>query len=622
MAMLRTRLTNGHHRSEIPLFTETKSSNSDGYSNGKKRKLGLGVMNRRRAIQCLIVLVVVIRGIYWCWVGLVGSVLSKRESSNNKQPFNPIILEKIISSHTGLVKEQKGLVAWAAKQKEALNQLQSNNNNNNNNNHTSQSSSTFAIDDYYQRPHIRQPVPLIVGGSDGSGTRAFVQILEQLKVPMLMDNPTKDIDGVQLFDGAGWPPLVSLILNHTHSADYSLTDLPRSVFDTSSTEMAKLVHALNDLGRNKSESMGASVLAHVTYGFKAPVSQLLLPLFQNFYPAFKFLHIVRDGRDIALSDNRSPVAKFYKDYYQDASQRSDELLKDGFDKDASFKVKSMQLWNDWNYQVYQFGRNHANGHTLDVLVMRTEDLLANRYESILKLADFVGSAQTPNELCCISNQRVKDMGRSQVRLGLEFDTGLDNSPLSRVRRGMEGMLGMHQDVAARREEYFRKRDQMPAKRTEFFRNEDRDHPGRRRLVSESMAATENDNAVPNAAQTNTVERDNLPIRPPLDAWQPRRLSTYKKLGPIERYSMHGKIDKQLLLEARRGTGHGHFRSQYVKVNQRYGKWVDALASQPKLSQRLHQEGRSTLELFGYEPPQHFMDMTTNPIFDCTSEVKC
>jgi hypothetical protein len=584
--------------------------------------------HHRRTITGLIVLAIVIRGVYLCWVGLVGSVLSKWESSNNiKEPFNPIILENIINSH----KEQKGLVAWAAKQKDALKQqqLQSNNQDNNKNN-TSQSSSSFAIDDYYQRPHIRQPVPLIVGGSDGSGTRAFVQILEQLQVPMLMDNPTKDIDGVQLFNGAGWPPLVSLILNHTHSADYSLTDLPISVLDTSSTEMVKLVHALNDWGRNKSESMGASApaAAHVTYGFKAPVSQLLLPLFQHFYPSFKFLHIVRDGRDIALSDNRSPVAKFYKDYYPDASQRSDELLNDGgFDKDQSFKVKAMQLWNDWNDQVYQYGRNHANGNTLDVLVMRTEDLLANRYESILKLADFVGSTQTHQELCCISNQRVKDMGRSQVRLGSEFDTGVDTSPLARVQRGMEGMLGMHQNVFARREEYIRKRDQINAKRMEFFRKEDRGQAGRprqRRLVSESVTATENDNGVPNAAQTDTVERDTLPLRPPLDAWQPRRLSTDKHRGPIERYSMHGMIDKQLQLEGRRGTGHGGlFRSKYLKVNQRYGKWVDALASQPKLSQRLHQEGRSTLELFGYEPPQHFMDMATaTPDFDCTSEVKC
>jgi hypothetical protein len=39
------------------------------------------------------------------------------------------------------------------------------------------SSTTETIDNYYSRPHIREAVPLIVGGSDGSGTRAFVRIL-------------------------------------------------------------------------------------------------------------------------------------------------------------------------------------------------------------------------------------------------------------------------------------------------------------------------------------------------------------------------------------------------------------------------------------------------------------
>lgn len=45
-----------------------------------------------------------------------------------------------------------------------------------------------AIDDYYSRPHIREPVTLIVGGSDGSGTRAFAQYLQDLDVPIIVDD--------------------------------------------------------------------------------------------------------------------------------------------------------------------------------------------------------------------------------------------------------------------------------------------------------------------------------------------------------------------------------------------------------------------------------------------------
>jgi hypothetical protein len=55
----------------------------------------------------------------------------------------------------------------------------------------------------------------------------------------------------------------------------------------------------------------------VSYGYKAPVSMLLVPFLREIYSrdGFKFLQVVRDGRDIAFSGNQSPVTKFYKDTF-------------------------------------------------------------------------------------------------------------------------------------------------------------------------------------------------------------------------------------------------------------------------------------------------------------------
>jgi hypothetical protein len=47
------------------------------------------------------------------------------------------------------------------------------------------------IDNYFAREHVRKPLPLVVGGSDGSGTRAFVDVLARLGVPMLVDDKSK-----------------------------------------------------------------------------------------------------------------------------------------------------------------------------------------------------------------------------------------------------------------------------------------------------------------------------------------------------------------------------------------------------------------------------------------------
>ena len=61
----------------------------------------------------------------------------------------------------------------------------------------------------------------------------------------------------------------------------------------------------------------------------------------NFYhiPAnpFRYLHVVRDGRDIALSENTSPVRKFYNIIY---------LNKSGHDPLSLVKINSSTMLKD------------------------------------------------------------------------------------------------------------------------------------------------------------------------------------------------------------------------------------------------------------------------------------
>lgn len=67
----------------------------------------------------------------------------------------------------------------------------------------------------------RRPV-LVVGGSDGSGTRGVMDILLRLRVDVVFeDKGTMDVHGAEMFNGLGWPELVRLVLNGTGgSADY------------------------------------------------------------------------------------------------------------------------------------------------------------------------------------------------------------------------------------------------------------------------------------------------------------------------------------------------------------------------------------------------------------------
>ena len=220
---------------------------------------------------------------------------------------------------------------------------------------------------------------LIIGGSDGSGTRAFARYMLKLGVPMRIDDKESlDVHGAVMFEGQGWPPLAKSILNVTHSANYELSNLP---FDTRTTvvqELQRLKYALDawqlklekrfilrqHLNKTTPRASNAAV------GFKAPVTMLLLPLIKEVFGKVKYLHIVRDGRDVALSTNKSPVQKFYQSMYADANERMNTYSND------SYPVLAMHLWNDWNTQAFEWQQAHASTDSdFDSLVMRSEDLV-------------------------------------------------------------------------------------------------------------------------------------------------------------------------------------------------------------------------------------------------------
>jgi len=288
----------------------------------------------------------------------------------------------------------------------------------------------FYQDDYTKRlhpsplttPSTFTPVPLLVGGSDGSGTRSVVSLLEKLGVDMIIDDTrTNDVHGQEMVLGEGWPAVVSPVLKEVFSADYDFYDgqsgsgvLPKGGILTSQTRefVRGEIEAMNDSHRRQRKGLGTSL---ITYGIKAPVSMLLVPAFLDIWRGMKFIHVVRDGRDIAFSGNQSPVNKFYKDSYPDGESRWHQY--------PDMKVKSMQLWSDWNADLLEWERrkaeavNAGSGENFDFLLLRLEDLLDSdtRFEQIKRVASFVGSPHSDAKLCCISMEGEKDLGSHSTR---------------------------------------------------------------------------------------------------------------------------------------------------------------------------------------------------------------
>lgn len=97
---------------------------------------------------------------------------------------------------------------------------------------------------------------------------------------------------------------------------------------------------------------------------------VLVPFFKEAWGKAKFLHVVRDGRDIAFSGNQTPVEKFYADVFPKGSRES------GLKEDA---LKAMALWDNWNSGVYQWAASEKEKEKgdpgMDYLLLHAEDLI-------------------------------------------------------------------------------------------------------------------------------------------------------------------------------------------------------------------------------------------------------
>jgi hypothetical protein len=258
---------------------------------------------------------------------------------------------------------------------------------------------------------------LVVGGTDGSGTRRVVQILTQLGVTMVSEDPeTYDIHADAV---GGWPPIVSPVIEQAKSLAYDPITLPAAL----QTKMKTSLQTLLDIVESDSHKPTSYVLAkggalprpkgisvsRIKYGFKAPVAMTLAPYWAYMLPHFRLLHVLRDGRDIAFSANQGPVAKFFTAMYGHKTER-DEL-------------KAIRLWSDWNAQLKQWAMDRVTKFdsipenaekSFGYFAIHTEDLVDEnkdvRFAAIVHLAKWVGSDISDKELCCLAMQGSKFLG--------------------------------------------------------------------------------------------------------------------------------------------------------------------------------------------------------------------
>ena len=184
--------------------------------------------------------------------------------------------------------------------------------------------------------HDDKPI-LVIGGTDGSGTRAFVDTIKDLGAVIVADDPvTFDVHAAELFRKQGWPAFVNTVLKETHSANYSFeTDLSQAAQDILEKEVMKFESTTNikydtekklykkrttmrrrreifksmfQFWKKRKNNYGNQdehpdnypgtqyhLASKISFAIKAPVSMLVLPVLSKLLNRrIKFLHVIRE----------------------------------------------------------------------------------------------------------------------------------------------------------------------------------------------------------------------------------------------------------------------------------------------------------------------------------------
>lgn len=205
--------------------------------------------------------------------------------------------------------------------------------------------------------------PNVLGATGGSGTRVFARIVRHGGM-FIGDNLNVSEDSLDLAE----------YLDRWIDEFMPFWDAPEEAHAHS--EM------IRELKLTLAKHCGSfDSTASQPWGWKEPRSIYLLPLFHSYLPSMKFLHVIRDGRDMAYSTNQNQLRK-----------HGHTLLRitDNF---SSQPLQSIALWSRINLLAADYGERRMPGQYLRV---QFEDLCrepATVTARILEFFELQGNAE-------------------------------------------------------------------------------------------------------------------------------------------------------------------------------------------------------------------------------------
>jgi len=133
------------------------------------------------------------------------------------------------------------------------------------------------------------------------------------------------------------------------------------------------------------------------WGWKAPRSIYLLPFLYAQFEQLKFIHILRDARDMALSQNQNQLRK----HGRAVLQWRNRLFR-------SMPERSALVWEKVNLRAADFAESNLRENYLRV---RFEDLCAKPLETTVQVLNFLQAAVDPEPISRAEISPPESLGR-------------------------------------------------------------------------------------------------------------------------------------------------------------------------------------------------------------------
>lgn len=213
--------------------------------------------------------------------------------------------------------------------------------------------------------------PLVIGGTGGSGTRVVKRM----------------VDATGRFMGANLNAFDDALDLARFDWDWGLSWLEHGASDEMRAAFAQAVE----------RHLSPAPPRAVAWGWKHPHSYLLLAFLDDRFPKLRFVHVVRDGRDMALSANQNQLRHY------------GELLLGDSLADAPAAIRSLAFWGDANLRAADYGEGQLGERYLRV---RFEDVCTGPAAAARRLVAFAGGADDTASLAAAAEVHPPaDIGR-------------------------------------------------------------------------------------------------------------------------------------------------------------------------------------------------------------------